>query len=118
MKVMISMPMNGRSDEEVVNEFNRITEEFNKLHIDVVDSYFVDEAKDYIHPEIYYMAKSIDMMGKVDAVYFAKDWHSARGCRIERQVALEYGLKILEHDFLDIMTELTTVKTIDEEVSE
>ena len=40
-------------------------------------------------------------MAKVDAVYFTKDWRNARGCRIERQIAKEYGLKILDYDFLE-----------------
>ena len=55
----------------------------------------------YNHEALYYIAKSIDVMGKVDAVYFAYDWATARGCRIERKIAEEYGVKILEYDFLD-----------------
>ena len=47
------------------------------------------------------MARSIDFMGRVDAVYFTKDWRLSRGCRIERQVAKEYGVKILEYDFIE-----------------
>lgn len=40
-------------------------------------------------------------MGRVDAVYFANDWQKARGCRIERMIAREYGIKILDTDFLN-----------------
>ena len=59
------------------------------------------DAETYNHPALYYIAKSIDVMGKVDAVYFAYDWQTARGCRIERKICQEYGIKILEYDFLD-----------------
>lgn len=48
-------------------------------------------------------------MGKVDAVYFTKDWQMARGCRIERQIAKEYGVKILDYDFLE---EKETIKRV------
>lgn len=47
------------------------------------------------------MAKSIDAMAKVDAVYFVKGWNLARGCRIERKICEEYGVKILYPDFLE-----------------
>lgn len=40
-------------------------------------------------------------MGQVDAVYFTKDWASARGCKIEREIAKAYGVKILDYDFLE-----------------
>lgn len=79
-----------------------LKERFANLHIDVIDTLFTEEApEDYNNKSLYYMAKSIDAMGKVDAVYFTRDWHTSRGCRIERQVAKEYGVKILEWDFLE-----------------
>lgn len=49
-------------------------------------------------------------MGQVDAVYFAKDWQLARGCRIEREVAKAYGIKILEYDFLEEPEEILVRK--------
>ena len=44
--------------------------------------------------------KKDDVIGKVDAVYFVKDWKTARGCRIERQICEAYGVKILEYNFI------------------
>lgn len=67
-----------------------------------MDSLFKEDApENYNHPALYYIAKSIDMMGKVDAVYFAKDWQLNRGCRTERQIAIDYGVKILNTDFIN-----------------
>ena len=43
---------------------------------------------------IYLLAKSIEYIGRVDAVYFMKGWENARGCRIEHQVAVEYDRKV------------------------
>lgn len=102
MRVMISMPMNGRNEAEVKEQKQKIKEAFAKLHIDVVNNIFLEEkAQGYNYPALFYLAKSIDVMGKVDAVYFVKDWATARGCRIERQIAEAYGVKILNYDFLD-----------------
>lgn len=114
MKVMISIPMNGRKESEVKEEKRKIKEAFAKLHIEVVNSIFLEEPRqgEYNHEALYYIAKSIDVMGKVDAVYFVKDWQSARGCRIERKIAQEYGVKILDYDFLE---EKETIKRIQEE---
>lgn len=100
MKVMISIPMAGKHDEVVKKEYNDIVEKFKKLHIEVVDTYFTDDTTDISRPGIYFLAKSIDAMRDVDAVYFADGWRNARGCEIEHQVCLKYGIKILYSDFL------------------
>lgn len=113
MKVIISIPMNGRKESEVKEEKRKIKEAFAKLHIEVVNSIFMEDAPEgYNHPALYYLSKSIDVIGKVDAVYFVKDWQSARGCRIERKIAQEYGVKILDYDFLE---EKETIKRKQEE---
>ena len=100
MKVMISQPMNGRSEVEIERERNEIIEKFNKMHIEVIDTYFEEEAPGKCNKGVYYLAKSIDAMKYIDALFMCKNWRLARGCRIENQVAKEYGIKILTYDFL------------------
>ena len=99
MKVMISQPMNGRNEEEIERERNEIIEKFNKMHIEVIDTYFEEEAPENCNKGIYYLAKSIDAMKDIDALFMCKNWQLARGCRIENQVAKEYRIKILTYDF-------------------
>ncbi len=101
MKVMISQPMQGKTDEEIKREKQKIVDKLEKLHIEVVNSFFDEEAPNDINAGLYYMAKSIQVMSEVDAVFFTKDWQMARGCRIERQIAKEYGIKILDTNFLE-----------------
>lgn len=100
MKVMISQPMRGKTEEQIRVEREEVIEKFNKLHIDVVDTIFTEEAPENINAAIYYLSKSIEVLGQVDALYLMKNWELARGCRIERAVAKEYGIKILDTDFL------------------
>lgn len=42
----------------------------------------------------------MNFMHDVDAVYFDEGWIEARGCRIENAVCQEYGIKILDFNFL------------------
>lgn len=42
-----------------------------------------------------YMAHAFYRMCLCDTVYFCKGWDEARGCRIEHQAALDYGLKVI-----------------------
>lgn len=104
MRVMISQPMNGRRNDDIKKEREEIIEQFKKLHIDVINSLIEDSAdpKTYneYHPALYYLARSIELMGQVDAIYFVDGWQNARGCRIERQIAEEYNIKILESSFI------------------
>ena len=76
----------------------------------MVNTLFDEEVVGYNRPALFYLAKSIDMIGQVDAVYFTEDWRSARGCRVERKICEEYGVKILDPEFLGIGTEHGTVK--------
>ena len=101
MKVMISQPMKGRTEEQIKKERKRIVDKFNKMHIEVINTLFTEEAPEDYNMAVYYLAKSIDAMRNIDALYMCDGWREARGCRIEHQVAKEYGIKILESDFIE-----------------
>lgn len=101
MKVMISLPMNGKRNEEIKARMKLLKDEFAKLHIEVVDSFINDEIKNSNNPGVYYLGRTlVDCMHDVDAVYFDDGWFEARGCRIENAICQEYGIKILGPDFL------------------
>lgn len=108
MKVMISQPMNGRNEEEVKKERQEIVQKFNKMHIDVIDTLFTEEAPENCNQAIYYLGKSISAMKDIDAIYMCDNWFKARGCKIENQVAREYGIKILDKEFFTNKPEIAT----------
>ena len=99
MKVMISQPMKGKTEEQIRQERKAIIEKFNNMHIDVIDTIFTDEVPIDYNAGVYFLGKSIKEMSKVDAIFMCNGWREARGCRIERQVAQEYRIKILYEDF-------------------
>lgn len=104
MKVMICQPMNGRTDEEILSERNKLVYEFNKLGIEVVDSVISDEEKDkYLPtdcnlPVAYLGYGTMKYLSVVDAAFFVHGWENARGCKIEYAICEAYGVPILTED--------------------
>lgn len=99
LRVMISQPMNGKTEEQIREERKTIIEKFNNIHIDVIDTIFTEEPPESCNKAVYYLGKSIEAMKDIDALYMCDGWREARGCRIEHQVAREYRIKILYKDF-------------------
>lgn len=96
MKVMISQPMRGKTNKEIREERKDIIEDLTKKGYEVVDTIISEDAPENIDDAIFYLSKSIEFIGKVDAVVFMPGWEKARGCRIEYLAAKEYGKFIKE----------------------
>jgi len=95
MKIMISQPMRGRTDEEIRIERESLVKELEAQGHEVVDTVFDDFPNGQDTP-VHYLAKSIEFIANVDGVVFIKGWESARGCKIEYEVAKNYGKFIME----------------------
>lgn len=95
-RYMIIQPMNGFSDEEIKELRDKAIIWLNNQGIHVIDSFVEDyPGSDTKNPGIFYLAKSIDIMSRCDGVYCLKGWKKARGCKIEHEIALSYGLNIM-----------------------
>ncbi len=93
MKVMISQPMNGKSNRQIIEERKALTEQLISEGHEIIDTILdISENKS----PVYYLGTSIQKMAEADAVVFMKGWKEARGCRIEHLVAKEYGKFIKE----------------------
>ena len=90
MKVMISQPMNGLTDEEIKAVREEVIKVINP-EWKVLNTLFDIE---FDNP-IYYLAKSIEKLAEADAVVFVPGWEKARGCKIEYEIAKAYGKFIL-----------------------
>ena len=99
MRVVISQPMNGISDDEVLATRMDIVRKFKEANIEVIDTFFTGnkmDAQEYTNPALYYLGLSIDSIGRADAVYFVPGWDKARGCIIEREICKAYEIQILD----------------------
>lgn len=99
MRIVISQPMNGISDEEVLSIRMEVVRKFKEANIEVIDTFFTGnkmDAQEYTNPALYYLGLSIDSIGRADAVYFVPGWDKARGCIIEREICKAYNIEILD----------------------
>ena len=95
MKIMISQPMKGKTNEQIRKERAELVKRLQEEGHEVVDTVF-DTAPADEDVAIYMLSQSIRYIGKVDAVVFMQGWENARGCKIEHEVALKYGKYIKE----------------------
>ena len=94
MKIMISQPMRGKTNEQIREERVELVEKLESQGHEVLETVFEDF--DCYASPIAYLAKSIEFLDKADAVVFMKGWQEARGCRIEHQIAVDYGKFVME----------------------
>ena len=99
MKIFISQPMSGKSNDRIRQERQKVIEELGLertlLHVEIIDSIIEEEAPQNTDKPIYYLAKSIELLAQADLIIFMQGWEEARGCRIEHQIAVEYKKDIL-----------------------
>ena len=100
-KIFISQPMNGKTTEEIENERNYIIDKLRENEsVEIIDSFFKD--KPYEASPLWYLGESIKLMSEADVVFFCNGWQTARGCQIEHDCALEYGIDTMyEEDLID-----------------
>ena len=90
MKIMLSQPMRGKTNEQIKKEREQLVKEIENNGDIVLDTVF-DTAPKNVDEAIWFLSKSIEYLAQADAVYFMKGWEKARGCKIEHEVAVEYG---------------------------
>lgn len=95
-KLFISQPMNGKTDDEILNERKIAIERAKEIlgeDIEVIDTFYTDFTPDAKPLE--YLARSIKDLASADIAYFAKGWEEKRGCKIEYECATQYGIKTI-----------------------
>ena len=102
-KAMLSQPMAGKTDEEIVSTRNRAIKVLEEKGYEIINTLFTDEwynrdqmeKRGVVQIPLCFMAKGIENMSLCHAVYFCEGWENARGCKIEHAVAVAYGLEII-----------------------
>lgn len=93
LKVFISQPMRGRTDEEILKQREQaieyITEQYPSERIEILQSYFDDEETNPLK----LLARSLYVLADADVVCFCPGWTQARGCRVEYDCAKEYDIE-------------------------
>ena len=103
MKAMLSQPMAGKTDEEIIATREKAVKILQEKGYKVVNTLFTDEwysdksmkERGVVQIPLCFLAKSLESMSLCHAVYFCDGWEHARGCRIEHEAALAYGLEVI-----------------------
>lgn len=99
-KLFISQPMNGKTNDEILSAREKAIKSAEcelGEPVEVIDSFFKDAPHD-ARP-LWFLGKSLELLSTADVVYFAKGWENARGCRIENQCAIDYGIQLIIEDY-------------------
>lgn len=102
MKAMLSQPMAGKTEQEIIETRERAIAALKAQGFEIVNTLFTDDwysdtamqERGVVQIPLCFLAKSLENMSLCHAVYFCKDWEQARGCRIEHDAAKAYGLTI------------------------
>lgn len=103
MKAMLSQPMAGKTDEEIIATREKAMATLRDEGYEVVNTLFSDEwyskeameGRGVVQIPLCFLAKGLENMSLCHAAYFCKGWEKARGCKIEHDAAVAYGLHII-----------------------
>lgn len=105
-KLFISEPMKDRDFKEIIKcrmafiVRNGLDEAYdilgNAVPPEHADGLYDDDAFEEVQSvSLYLLAASLNVMSRCDVALFRKGWEKARGCHIEHEAAVAYGLEII-----------------------
>lgn len=93
-KLFISQPMGGKTDEEILAVRKQAIEKASELvgePVEVIDSFF--RSAPVGAKPLWFLGKSLELLADADVAYFAPGWNDARGCIIEHDCTIAYGIE-------------------------
>jgi hypothetical protein len=103
MKAMLSQPMAGKTQEEIIATREKAIAVLDSKGYTIVNTLFTDawynaesmSERGVVQVPLCFLAKSLENMSLCHAAYFCKGWENARGCRLEHDAAVAYGLEVI-----------------------
>ena len=97
VKFFISQPMKDKTNQEIEQERKEIIEKirkyFGKIKIEVIDSFIKDAPHDA--KPLWFLGKSLELLSNANVIVLGKGWENSRGCRIEHECAVQYGISVI-----------------------
>ncbi|MBO5629414.1 MAG: DUF4406 domain-containing protein [Aeriscardovia sp.] len=93
-RIFVSLPMRGFDVDSIRKRQKEIFDKAALPEWELIDTCEEDPNADPDN-QLWYLGRSIQMLGKADAVIFSNDWRSARGCVAEHLIAEAYGILCL-----------------------
>ncbi len=104
-RLFISQPMRDKTKEEILAAREKAIESARKHlgeDVEIIDSFLgdVQSPEGALRP-LWCLGKSLELLATADVAYFAKGWETARGCKIENECAIEYGVDMVIEDYTE-----------------
>ena len=102
-KAMLSQPMAGKTNDGIVATREKAIKFLESNGYEIVNTLFTDEwysqekmtERGVVQIPLCFLAKSLENMSLCHVVYFCKGWEKTRGCKIEHDAAIAYGLEVI-----------------------
>lgn len=100
-KIFISLPMRDKTSYEIKEDRDRIISKLISRYgqFEILESIFTDVAAG--SKSLYFLGKSFEVLSEADIAVFAKGWEKARGCLLEHDACLAYGIEIIREENLN-----------------
>ena len=109
INIFISQPMTEKSEEEILATRQKEIEKIHQLasekdiQVHIVDSYvddatrkhFEERLTDDINWDIYWLSQSLQKLALADTIWLCEGWEHSKGCNVELECAISYGLDIV-----------------------
>lgn len=116
IKVFISQPMSGIDEAEVMRirgiafenakQYILHTEkDVKEEEIELLQTYEYKDAPEDAG-RLWYLGRSIQMLGKADYIYFVEGYENANGCMAEEFISKQYGINCIYEKDLNTLYEL------------
>lgn len=101
-KLFISVPMNGRSEEDIKKSMKKMHEAAEVLigeELEVIQSYVEHTPPENVKKEVWYIGQSIQKLSEADYIAVVDDiWWDYYGCRAEHNIAQDYDIPLISLD--------------------
>ena len=112
--IFISQPMSGKSEEEILatrqKEIEKIHQFFGAdgVEINIITSYIDDATRNHfqkyvsddINWDIYWLSQSLERLAMADMIWLCEGWEYSKGCNVELECAIQYGLVIVYPEYI------------------
>lgn len=112
--IFISQPMSGKSEEEILatrqKEIDKIHQLFDAdgVEINIIASYIDDATRkhfqkytsDDINWDIFWLSQSLERLAMADMIWLCEGWEYSKGCNVELECAIQYGLCIVYPEYI------------------
>lgn len=98
-RVFISMPMSGLTKDEIIKRMACEKANIEAMlmdEVELIDTHINNaDIPDGVDAGLWCLGESIKLLASADLIYFSYGYDKARGCMIEYQCAMAYGVECI-----------------------